>query len=120
FENAFGSRNTFELRRPEHDRRGGISPNIGGTPLFQEDTTYDYMQTQFMNGAQVTTLSATLFQNTPDVLPLFVVTDDNELHIWVSSNPPRMLPEYKVIAFTNLNCTPETFVTTRLPQLQMS
>ncbi|MCA9882789.1 MAG: sodium:proton antiporter [Anaerolineae bacterium] len=120
FENAFGSRNTFELRRPEHDRRGGISPNIGGTPLFQEDTTYDYMQTQFMNGAQVTTLSATLFQNTLDVLPLFVVTDDNELHIWVSSNPPRMLPEYKVIAFTNLNCTPETFVTTRLPQLQMS
>jgi len=120
FENAFGNRNTYELRRPERDRRGGISPNIGGIPLFKDDMTYDYLQTQFMNGAQVTTMSANLFQNTPTALPLFVYDGEEELQIWTADNPPRLLPDHRVIAFTNFNTAPETFTTTRKPVVAMS
>lgn len=116
FENVFGHRNTYELPRPERDRRGGISPNIGGTPLFHSDTTYDYLQTQYMSGAQITTISANLFQNTADVLPLFVLTEDRELLIWTVDNPPRLLPTHKVIAFTNLHRLPEDFLDTQMPR----
>lgn len=105
FENTFGQSSVYELRRPHYGDRSSISPNIGGLRLFHEGVTYDYLQSQFMGGAQVTTLSANLYEEMNNVLPLFVIHEE-ELHIWRDEAPPRLTNGSKVIVVARVRQMP--------------
>ncbi len=101
FSGVFNRSEVYQLasRQDEND----ISQELSGRQLFGDDVTYDYINQLIANGAQIETLAVddvpvAEAQLRNGMLPLFSVTQDQELNVWTNAEPPPLNPGDRVIA----------------------
>jgi NhaP-type Na+/H+ or K+/H+ antiporter len=100
FLDVFGSSEVYQLPPSKASKVESKAPpprHLQGRYLFDEKSTYDYMEARFMSGAVVKRNSMTEefdFEHYKtkygeSALPLFVVTESKQLKIWTADDPPE-------------------------------
>lgn len=117
FRDEFGRREVYQLAHdtvrqelaPANNAESkpneqAISSRLGGQVVFGNDVTYDFLGQYFREGATISSIRI----NDPNswrekqghFVPLFVITDGGDLHLWTPNNPPVLRAGQTLLALT--------------------
>ena len=104
YESTFGSDSVYELQRQNtgHEREM-MAHHLGGRYLFPDTFTFEKLEYRYRCGARVLTIEVDnvveLQKCIPDaVIPLFVLSGDNQFSIWTLEDPPVIASGNRIIA----------------------
>lgn len=99
FMGIFDRSELYQLSHRNKTEKEGdqISPHLTGRILFNKEITYDYLTTRYDHGAKVKRIRLTekfdfkTFREyyRDSAIPLFLKTEDNELEVFATDNPPE-------------------------------
>lgn len=107
FSSTFGGDNVYQLQRFERSNtRETLSEKLGGSPLFNQDSTYQSLSMKFHTGFYATTFAIAdkdiIQRQIPDqIMPLFIIEGSDKLHIWCADDPPALHTGDTLIGLVN-------------------
>ena len=109
FNEVFDSSELYQLSTKEEEQKHGkerVSIHLRGRYLFGKEVTYQYLDERFKAGALLKKTKLTeefgfeafLERYGSDTMPLFLITESEELIIFTAENPPTPKAGYTLIA----------------------
>lgn len=106
----------------ERKQKFSFAKELQGRFLFGENITYSFINNLFLNKAKIVEIKITselsfdkLKENYSQAIPLFLVTNNNELKVFTSDKNLKLHPEETLISIV-LNKSEDNFALTGFPR----
>jgi NhaP-type Na+/H+ or K+/H+ antiporter len=97
----------YQLPRRDYTQQN-IPQHIGGNYLFGEEITFDELTIAYNKGAKIKAIRINNVQEYETrcwecIIPMFIITEDGQLVVWTSLNPPKIKIGQTVIGMVDPN-----------------